>query len=139
MSIKETAQPGLLKMMIVYSLSRCTAKQISLEESNKVTLMCLLPIGLDDDGYLQILASHLSNLLTQTKPDLVLFDAGVDIHVSDRLGKLSLTNRGIYRRERMVLSTCKAGGYPVASVIGGGLWQRHVSSGISSFSATSRS
>ena len=79
-----------------------------------------LPIGLDDDGYLQILANHLSDLLTQTKPDLVLFDAGVDTHVSDRLGKLSLTNRGIYRRERMVLSTCKAKGYPVASVIGGG-------------------
>ena len=79
-----------------------------------------LPIGLDDDGYLQILASHLSELLTQVKPDLVLFDAGVDTHVSDRLGKLSLTDWGIYRRERMVLSTCKAEGYPVASVIGGG-------------------
>lgn len=79
-----------------------------------------LPIGLDDEGYLQILASHLSDLLTEVKPDLVLFDAGVDTHVSDRLGKLSLTDRGIYRRERMVLSTCKAGGYPVASVIGGG-------------------
>ncbi len=79
-----------------------------------------LPIGLDDDKYLQILASHLSNLLTQVNPDLVLFDAGVDTHVSDRLGKLSLTDWGIYRRERMVLSTCKAGGYAVASVIGGG-------------------
>ena len=79
-----------------------------------------LPIGLDDDAYLQILASYMSDLLTQIKPDLVLFDAGVDTHVSDRLGKLSLTNRGIYRRERMVLSTCKAEGYPVASVIGGG-------------------
>lgn len=79
-----------------------------------------LPVGLDDDGYLQILANHLSDLLTQEKPDLVLYDAGVDTHVSDRLGKLSLTNRGIYRRERMVLSTCQAGGYPVASVIGGG-------------------
>ncbi|MDJ0571914.1 MAG: histone deacetylase [Pleurocapsa sp. MO_192.B19] len=79
-----------------------------------------LPIGLDDDGYLQILASHLSDLLSQVKPDLVLFDAGVDTHAGDRLGKLSLTDRGIYRRERMVLSTCKAEGYPVASVIGGG-------------------
>lgn len=79
-----------------------------------------LPIGLDDDGYLQILANHLSDLLSQVRPELVLFDAGVDTHVSDRLGKLSLTDWGIYRRERMVLSTCKAGGYPVASVIGGG-------------------
>ena len=79
-----------------------------------------LPVGLDDDGYLQILASYLSDLLSEVKPDLVLYDAGVDTHVSDRLGKLALTDWGIYRRERMVLSTCKAGGYPVASVIGGG-------------------
>ena len=79
-----------------------------------------LPIGLNDDGYLQILAHHLSDLLSEVKPDLVLYDAGVDTHVSDRLGKLALTDWGIYRRERMVLSTCKAGGYPVASVIGGG-------------------
>jgi acetoin utilization deacetylase AcuC-like enzyme len=79
-----------------------------------------LPVGLDDDGYLQILARHLSDLLSQVKPDLVLYDAGVDPHKCDRLGKLCLTDRGIYRRERLVFSTCKAAGYPVASVIGGG-------------------
>ncbi|VEP12570.1 conserved hypothetical protein [Hyella patelloides LEGE 07179] len=79
-----------------------------------------LPVGLDDDGYLQILASYLSDLLSAVKPDLVLYDAGVDTHVSDRLGKLALTDRGIYRRERMVLSTCLSDGYPVACVIGGG-------------------
>lgn len=79
-----------------------------------------LPVGLDDDGYLQILASYLGDLLSEVKPDLVLYDAGVDTHVSDRLGKLALSDWGIYRRERMVLSTCLAKGYPVACVIGGG-------------------
>jgi acetoin utilization deacetylase AcuC-like enzyme len=79
-----------------------------------------LPVGLDDDGYLQILAHHLTDLLTQIKPDLVLYDAGVDVHVDDRLGKLALTNMGVYRREMMVLTTCLAYGYPVAGVIGGG-------------------
>ena len=79
-----------------------------------------LPEGLDNDGYLQILANYLPDLLSQIKPDLVLYDAGVDTHVGDRLGKLALTDEGIYRRERQVLSTCRAGGYPVACVIGGG-------------------
>lgn len=79
-----------------------------------------LPVGLDDDGYLQILAEHLENLITTVKPDLIFYDAGVDTHVGDRLGKLAMTDRGIYRRERMVLSTCRAAGYPVACVIGGG-------------------
>lgn len=79
-----------------------------------------LPEGLDDDGYLQILAHHLEDLLSQVKPDLVFYDAGVDTHVGDRLGKLAMTNTGLYRRERLVLSTCLAAGYPVACVIGGG-------------------
>lgn len=79
-----------------------------------------LPVGLDDDGYLQILMQYLPDLLTEVKPDLVLYDAGVDTHVEDRLGKLALSDRGLYRRERMVLSTCYSAGYPVAAVIGGG-------------------
>ena len=82
-----------------------------------------LPVGLTDEPYLQILARHLPDLLNQIKPDLVLYDAGVDPHASDRLGKLCLTDTGIYRRERLVLSTCKAAGYPVACVIGGGYSQ----------------
>lgn len=79
-----------------------------------------LPVGLEDDGYLKTLSQYLPNLLTEVNPNLVLYDAGVDTHVSDRLGKLCMTNIGIYRRDIQVLSSCLAGGYPVAGVIGGG-------------------
>ena len=79
-----------------------------------------LPVGMDDDAYLQTLAKYLPDLLSEIQPDLVLYDAGVDPHAGDRLGKLALTDTGIYRREMLVLSTCVAAGYPVASVIGGG-------------------
>ena len=79
-----------------------------------------LPDGLDDDGYLQILANHLSPLLAQVQPDLVLYDAGIDVHMGDRLGKLALTDQGLYRRERLVLGECWARKIPVAAVIGGG-------------------
>lgn len=79
-----------------------------------------LPVGLDDDGYLQTLARVLPELLARVEPDLVLYDAGVDPHVGDRLGKLALSDRGLYRRDRQVLSTCAAAGVPVACVIGGG-------------------
>ena len=50
----------------------------------------------------------------------MFYDAGVDPHESDRLGKLALTNTGLYRREMQVLNSCIAAGYPVACVIGGG-------------------
>ncbi|NJL10736.1 MAG: histone deacetylase [Calothrix sp. SM1_7_51] len=79
-----------------------------------------LPEGMEDDAYLQTLAEYLPDLLSQFKPDLVFYDAGVDPHIGDKLGKLALTDRGIYCREMQVLNTCVAGGYPVACVIGGG-------------------
>lgn len=79
-----------------------------------------LPMGLEDDAYLQILGSHLPNLLSQVRPDLVIYDAGVDPHGRDRLGKLALTDTGLYERDRQVLTTCLNQGYPVACVIGGG-------------------
>ncbi len=76
--------------------------------------------GLEDDLYLRTLANYLPDLLTQFKPNLVLYDAGVDPHIGDRLGKLALTDAGIYRRDMQVLSTCVSQGFPVACVIGGG-------------------
>lgn len=79
-----------------------------------------LQVGMEDEEYLKVLAQYLPDLLTQIKPDLVLYDAGVDPHIDDKLGKLALTNTGLYQRDRYVLSTCLAAGYPVACVIGGG-------------------
>lgn len=46
-----------------------------------------LPDGLDDDGYLGAVADVLPRVLAQFKPDLVLYDAGVDVHVDDALGR----------------------------------------------------
>ncbi|MBW4695778.1 MAG: histone deacetylase [Lyngbya sp. HA4199-MV5] len=76
--------------------------------------------GMEDDAYLQTLASYLPDLLHRLKPDLVLYDAGVDPHLGDRLGKLCLTDTGLFRREMQVLSTCVSQGYAIACVIGGG-------------------
>ncbi len=73
-----------------------------------------------DDAYLNLLRSHLPALLKQVQPDLVMYDAGVDVHKDDRLGKLALTDSGVFERDRTVLQTCKAAGRPVACVIGGG-------------------
>ncbi len=79
-----------------------------------------LPVGMEDDEYLQTLDKYLPDLLSDVKPDLVFYDAGVDTHAGDRLGKLAMTDTGIFRRDMQVLSACVARGYPVACVIGGG-------------------
>lgn len=79
-----------------------------------------LPVGLEDAEYLQTLDRYLPDLLSHVKPDLVFYNAGVDPHGGDRLGKLALTDEGLWRREMQVLGACWRGGYPVAAVLGGG-------------------
>ncbi|MEL6920788.1 MAG: histone deacetylase [Pseudomonadota bacterium] len=80
-----------------------------------------LPDGLDDLGYLKTLALALEELRDKVpSPDLVFFNAGVDVHSDDRLGKLALTDFGIEKRERMVISHFHKRAIPVCGVIGGG-------------------
>ena len=76
--------------------------------------------GMEDEAYLALVERHVPDLLDAVKPDFVLYDAGVDPHTDDRLGKLCLTDAGLYRRELFVLSACVSRGVPVACVIGGG-------------------
>lgn len=79
-----------------------------------------LPDGLEDGPYLAAVGGMLPDLLSQAHPDLVFYNAGVDPHRQDRLGRLCLSNEGLLLRERMVLETCLRQGVPVATVIGGG-------------------
>jgi acetoin utilization deacetylase AcuC-like enzyme len=79
-----------------------------------------LEAGLEDEPYLALIAEHLPGLFDEVRPDLVFYNAGVDPHVDDRLGRLALTEGGLWRRERLVLETCLKAGVAVAGVVGGG-------------------
>jgi acetoin utilization deacetylase AcuC-like enzyme len=70
-----------------------------------------LPDGVDDDGYMAALTRHLPEVLADFAPDFVLYQAGVDPHRDDKLGRLALSDAGLEARER---------GLPVASALGGG-------------------
>lgn len=79
-----------------------------------------LPDGIDDDGFMEALDTHLPDILDGFEPDLVLYQAGVDPHVDDKLGRLSLTDAGLERRDRFVANHARRRGLPVASALGGG-------------------
>jgi len=81
--------------------------------------------GLDDEEYLRVLADHLPGLLDALRPDIVLYDAGVDPHSADRLGRLEMTDAGLARRDAYVLDNCLRRGIPVTGVIGGGYSADH--------------
>jgi acetoin utilization deacetylase AcuC-like enzyme len=79
-----------------------------------------LPDGLGDADYLSVLARGLPPLLDQFSPTLVLYQAGVDPHVDDRLGRLALTDAGLEARDRFVMTECARRDIALASVLGGG-------------------
>lgn len=84
------------------------------------TLDIGLPDGTGDQAYLDALRPALAAMVDQHRPDLILYQAGVDVHVDDRLGRLALTDDGIAARDSLVANTAKILGIPLASVMGGG-------------------
>lgn len=76
--------------------------------------------GVGDGDYLELLATLLPPLLERARPDLVFYNAGVDPHVDDKLGRLALSDRGLAERERLVLGAVRTRGLPLACVVGGG-------------------
>lgn len=78
------------------------------------------PDGLSDSGYLALLDETLAPAFADFAPDLLLYQAGVDPHQDDRLGRLSLTDAGLEARDAYVRDLCRDAGVPFASVLGGG-------------------
>ena len=74
----------------------------------------------DDATYLAAIGDQLPHLLDRLHPDLVLYNAGVDPHRDDRLGRLCLSDQGLLHRDRLVIDACLRRNIPVATVIGGG-------------------
>ena len=76
--------------------------------------------NLGDEAYLAALDEMLDQLLPELAPDIVFYNAGVDPHIDDRLGRLNLTDAGLAARDANVLSRCWTQNIPAACVIGGG-------------------
>ena len=79
-----------------------------------------LPTGCTDHEYLALLTEVLETILSTARPDLVIYLAGADPYVADRLGKLSLSMSGLVQRDRLVFETCDAHAVPIAVTMGGG-------------------
>jgi acetoin utilization deacetylase AcuC-like enzyme len=78
-----------------------------------------LPDGTSDKEFLSILKEYLPKVFA-FKPDIVLYQAGVDPLKEDALGRLSLTHEGLQERDRLVLKECRKHGIPVSLALGGG-------------------
>lgn len=79
-----------------------------------------LPDKTGDDDYMEVLADALAGLSRRGGWDIVFYNAGVDPHRADRLGRLALSDEGLRRRERFVIEHFRETGVPLCGVIGGG-------------------
>lgn len=91
-----------------------------------------VPIKATDEQYLQMMSEGFEAAVAASQPDIVLYDAGVDVYEDDPLGLINVSLSGIRKRDRYVLQRCMELSIPVATVIGGGydrdqkaLAQRH--------------
>jgi acetoin utilization deacetylase AcuC-like enzyme len=103
----------------IFTLSLHAEKNFPVRKARS-SLDVALPDGLDDDGYMEALTRHLPPVLANFAPDFVLYQAGVDPHHDDKLGRLALTDAGLTMRDSFVVREARKRGIPIASALGGG-------------------
>lgn len=79
-----------------------------------------LPDGTGDEPFMEVLRAALPVLIEAAAPDIVFYNAGVDPHCDDRLGRLALSDAGLEARDRFVIESVRQCGLPLAGVLGGG-------------------
>lgn len=79
-----------------------------------------LPDGTQDAAYLQVVRKIVSQAIARFAPSMIFYNAGVDPHQDDKLGRLGLSDHGLAERDRFVVGTARESGLPIAAVIGGG-------------------
>ena len=83
------------------------------------TLDVGLPDACDDRTYLAALEDALDAVRAH-RPDLVLYQAGVDALRGDRLGRMALTHDGLRARDERVFACVRSIGAPLVVTLGGG-------------------
>ena len=95
----------------------CNANYFS--EKQQSDLDIELPPNCNDSTYLLTL-SHWLKELKKERWDMIFFQAGVDILADDRLGRMSISQEGLRRRNRMVYDFADELNIPFIISMGGG-------------------
>ena len=104
--------------VVTFSL-HCSANYFSQKENSDLDVE--LPPRCIDSTYLVTLAYWLKQIEEQGQDfDLVFYQAGVDILDIDRLGRLSISSKGVGRRNQLVYDFCKRNSLPLVITMGGG-------------------
>lgn len=78
-----------------------------------------LPDNTDDNLYLSILSDTLE-YLCKKNVDIIFYLAGIDVLESDRFGRISISNSGLFKRDEMVCCFAKQNSIPLCLLLSGG-------------------
>lgn len=70
--------------------------------------------------YLKQLEEALVSIFERINPEFVFYQAGCDVLISDKLGRMSLSHEDCRRRDKIVFDACKQKSVPVQVSMGGG-------------------
>lgn len=79
-----------------------------------------LPDNTEDNDYLRLLNFHLNEIVKNFSADFLLYQSGVDVLKTDKLGRLGLSLGGIKQRDKIVLDFSKSSNIPIMCCMGGG-------------------
>lgn len=79
----------------------------------------------EDEEFLRCFEQVTNMAIAHHQPDLIIYDAGVDIHQDDELGYLNISTQGIFERDCLMLNLAKSKAIPMACVVGGGYRSEH--------------
>ncbi|WP_194974917.1 histone deacetylase family protein [Aquiflexum lacus] len=83
-----------------------------------------LPDKIKDQEYLHLLGENLPEIIDTFQPEFIIYQSGVDVLASDKLGRLGLSLEGCKKRDKMVLDIAKINRIPVMCCMGGGYSER---------------
>ena len=109
----------LLERERAYTLSIHSARNFPHKKANS-DCDIELQDGTEDIEYLEKLSDGLSRVKDEFDPSLVFFNAGVDVHKNDRLGRLHLSTEGLRQRDAMVYDLARTCSASLVGVMGGG-------------------
>ncbi|VDO25916.1 unnamed protein product [Brugia timori] len=79
-----------------------------------------LRVGTQDSEYLSLLSNNLEDVLNEFQPDIIVYNAGTDCLQGDPLGLLSISSKGIRKRDEIVFKMARDRHIPVVMLLSGG-------------------
>jgi acetoin utilization deacetylase AcuC-like enzyme len=78
-----------------------------------------------DDEFLSHFQAVVEMAVNLHRPDLIIYDAGIDIHQDDELGYFNVSTNAIFQRDCFMMRLARQHQLPMACVVGGGYRSDH--------------